>query len=160
VNIEIRLATGSDFEQVGNIFSEENRYHAELMPEIFQVANPIMTPEWFDEVVKDPRKALFVAELEKEVVGVALVELKTNLSDPIFRQRRYAYIEEIAVAASHRDQGIGRLLMESVHQWGQEQGIAEIELQVWERNGQAIGFYQKLGYQMWRRTMRYTIDDR
>jgi ribosomal protein S18 acetylase RimI-like enzyme len=160
VNIEIRLATGSDFEQVGNIFSEENRYHAELMPEIFQVANPIMTPEWFDEVVKDPRKALFVAELEKEVVGVALVELKTNLSDPIFRQRRYAYIEEIAVAASHRDQGIGRLLMESVHQWGQEQGIAEIELQVWDRNVKAIGFYQKLGYQMWRRTMRYTIDDR
>jgi hypothetical protein len=34
--IKIRLATGSDFEQVGNIFSEENRYHAELMPEIFK----------------------------------------------------------------------------------------------------------------------------
>jgi ribosomal protein S18 acetylase RimI-like enzyme len=161
VDCEIRLATEADLEEVGNIFSEANRYHAELVPEVFQVANPIMTSEWFDAVLKDPRTAaLFVAELEEEVVGVASVELKTNLSDPIFRQRRYAYIKEIGVAASRRGQGIGRLLMERIHQWVQEQGIAEIELHVWERNGQAVGFYQKLGYQMWRRTMRYTIDER
>jgi GNAT superfamily N-acetyltransferase len=68
-------------------------------------------------------------------------------------------IEEIAVAASHRGRGIGRLLMDRIHQWGREQGITEIELQVWKRNRQAINFYEKLGYQMWRRTMRYTIDD-
>ena len=159
MNFEIRLATESDFKQVGNIFSEENRYHAELMPEIFQVADPIMTPEWFSGALKDPHTALFVAELEAEVVGVALVELKTNPNDPIFQPRRYVYIEEIAVAASHRGRGIGRLLMERIHQWGQEQGIAEIELQVWERNEQAVSFYEKLGYQMWRRTMRYTIDN-
>ena len=159
MDIEIRFATRSDFEQVGNIFSEDNRYHAELMPEIFQVADPIMTPEWFDEVLQDSHATLFVAELDGEVVGVALVEPKTNVSDPIFRPRKYAYIQEIAVAESHRGQGIGRLLMEKLHQWAQEQGIKEIELSVWERNGQAIGFYQKLGYQMWRRTMRYAIDD-
>jgi len=160
MNLEIRLATESDYKQVGNIFSEENKYHAELMPEIFQVADPIMTLEWFSGVLEDPRTALFVAELEAEVVGVALVELKTNLNDPVFRPRRYAYIEEIAVAASHRGRGIGRVLMERIHHWAQEQGITEIELQVWERNGQVIDFYQKLGYQMWRRTMRYTVNDR
>jgi ribosomal protein S18 acetylase RimI-like enzyme len=159
MDVEIRLATGSDFEAVGNIFSEDNRYHAGLMPEIFQAANPIMTPEWFDEVLKDPRAALFVAELGGEVVGVVLVEQKTNVNNPIFRQRRYAYIQEIAVAASHRGQGIGRLLVERIHQWAQEQGIKEIELTVWERNGQAIGFYQKQGYHLWRRTMRYIVDD-
>jgi ribosomal protein S18 acetylase RimI-like enzyme len=159
VDCEIRLATEADLERVGDIFSEANRFHAGLVPEVFQVANPIVTPEWFDGVLKDPRTALFVAELEEEVVGVASVELKTNLSDPIFRQRRYAYVEAIAVAASHRNQGVGRRLMERIHQWGREQGITEVELTVWERNGQAIGFYRKLGYQMWRRTMRYTIDD-
>jgi hypothetical protein len=46
--------------------AEENRYHAELMPEIFQVADPIMTPEWFGEVLKNPHQALFVAEIKKE----------------------------------------------------------------------------------------------
>jgi len=159
MNLEIRLTTETDFEQIGNIFAEENRFHAELVPEIIQVADPIMTPEWFDNVLNDPEKTLFVAEMRTDIVGVALIELKTSIDDPIFRQRKYVHINEVAVAASHRGRGIGRLLMERIHQWGQEQGVTEIELQVWERNGQAIGFYQKLGYQMWRRTMRYTIDD-
>lgn len=157
MNFEIRLATRSDFEGVGMVSSEANRFHAELMPEVFQVADPIMTREWFDEVLNDPDAALFVAELDGEVVGVALVEQKTNVSNPIFRQRKYANIQEIGVAGSHRGQGIGRLLMGRIHQWAQEKGIKEIELTVWERNGQAIRFYQELGYHMWRRTMRYII---
>jgi len=32
MNIEIRLATLENFKQVGNVFAEENRYHAELVP--------------------------------------------------------------------------------------------------------------------------------
>ncbi|MCP4415030.1 MAG: GNAT family N-acetyltransferase [Chloroflexi bacterium] len=159
MNVEIRLVTRADFEQVGHIFAEENRFHAELVPEIIQIADPIMTQEWFDDVLNNPSKTLFVAEMGTGVVGVALVDLKTSIDDPIFRQRRYIHISEIAVAASHRGQGIGRLLMERIHQWGQAQGIAEIELQVWERNDQAIGFYKNLGYQMWRRTMRFTLDE-
>jgi ribosomal protein S18 acetylase RimI-like enzyme len=157
--MEIRLVTEADFEQVGHIFAEENRFHAELVPEVIQVADPIMTQEWFDDVLHDPEKTLFVAEIGKDVVGVALFELRTNIDDPIFRQRRYVYINEIAVAASHRGQGNGRMLMEKIRQWGQAKGIAEIELQVWERNDQAIGFYEKLGYQTWRRTMRFTMED-
>jgi ribosomal protein S18 acetylase RimI-like enzyme len=70
------------------------------------------------------------------------------------------HINEIAVASSHRGRGIRRLLMQRIHQWGQAQDIAEIEMQVWERNDQAIGFYENLGYQMWRRTMRFSIYDR
>lgn len=158
MNVEIRLATGSDFEQVGKIFAEENKFHAQLMPEIFQIADPIMTPEWFDDVLKNPNTALFLAEIEDNGVGVVLAELKTNIDDPIFRRRKYIYIDEIAVAASYRGRGIGRLLMEKIHRWAQEQGVAEIELKVWERNGRAINFYEKLGYQKWRRTMRYAVD--
>lgn len=159
MNIEIRLATKADFEQVGIIFAEENQFHAELVPEIIQVADPIMTPIWFDDVLNDPNQTLFVAEVEKNIVGVVLVAIRNSIDDPIFRQRKYVHISEIAVAASHQGRGIGRMLMEKIHQWGQAQGIAEIELQVWERNDQAIGFYENLGYQMWRRTMRFIIDD-
>jgi len=71
LNISIRFAKETDFEQVGKIFSEENRFHAELVPEIIQVADPIMTPEWFDEVLKDPKKNIFVAENENRLLGLA-----------------------------------------------------------------------------------------
>ena len=157
MNIEISLVAKADFEQVGTIFAEENCCHAELVPEIIQIADPIMTQEGFDDVLNDPSKTLFVAEIGEDVVGVALVELRKSIDDPIFRQRRYVHINEIAVATSRRGWGIGRLLMERIHQWGRAQCIAEIELQVWERNEKAIGFYETLGYQMWRRTMRFCL---
>lgn len=92
--------------------------------------------------------------MEKFIVGVALVAIRNSIDDSIFRQRKYIYIDEIAVAAAQRGRGIGRSLIEKIHQWGQAQGVDEIELQVWERNDQAIGFYENLGYQKWRRTMR------
>jgi len=104
-----------------------------------------MTHEWYDEVLNNPNKTLFVAEIGKVVVGVGLVELRTSIDDPIFRPRKYTHIKEIAVAAPHRGKGIERMLMDRIHQWGQKQGITDFELQVWERNDQAIGFYEKLG---------------
>ena len=160
MDVKIRTADHADYEQVGNIFAEENHLHAQLVPEIIQVADPIMTWEWYDEVLKNPDKKLFVAEYEAEIVGLTLAEIKTSLDDPIYKHRKYIYIDEIAVAASHRRMGVGRALMERIQYWAVEQSIFEIELQVWERNAQAIGFYEKLGYQPWRRTMRFELKTR
>lgn len=156
---EIRLATQTDFDQVGIIFMEENRYHAELVPEIIQVADPIMTQKWYSEVLNNPNKVLFLADVGSNIIGVTLAEIRMNIDDTIFTPRKYVHINDISVAVSHRGQGIGQLLMERVHKWALNQGISDIELQVWERNTQAIGFYEKIGYQPWRRTMRFTIND-
>jgi GNAT superfamily N-acetyltransferase len=62
------------------------------------------------------------------------------------------------IGEAHRGQGIGHLLMESIQQWAREHNISEIELQVWERNTSAIGFYKRFGYQNWRRTLRFKLD--
>ena len=155
---EIRLAVQEDFEGVGRVFTEENQFHADLVPEIIQVADPIMTADWYAEVLSNPNSTLFVAEDGMNISGVALVELRNSIDDPIFKQRRYAHINEIAVLKEYQGLGIGRLLMERIHQWANEQDVEEIELQVWGRNSQAIDFYEKFGYQTWRRTMRKTLD--
>ena len=44
------------------------------MPEIIQVAKPIMTHDWFSDVLNNPDETLFVAEIEGTIVGLALVE--------------------------------------------------------------------------------------
>ena len=56
--MKIRAATERDFEQVGNIFLEELQFHAELLPERFTVAEPIMTLAWFEEILQNSEKAL------------------------------------------------------------------------------------------------------
>jgi len=157
MNIGIRLATKKDFDQVGLIFAEENRFHAELVPEIIQIAEPIMTTQWFDEVLENPDQRLFVAEDGQELAGVALIELRTSIDDPIFKLRKYVHISEIAVFGKYRGRGIGCLLMEEIQHWAKDHSITDVELQVWARNTQAVGFYERLGYQPWRQTMRLTI---
>ncbi len=159
MNLTIRSATESDFNQVGKIFAEENRFHANLQPHIFRVIEPIMTPEWYNEILSNPNKSLFVAALEKEITGLALVIIKTNPDDPLFQARKYAYLDELAVGAPYRGQGVGRLLMRQVHHWTLAHNVAEIELNVWENNPQAISFYEKLGYEATRRTMRFDLGE-
>ncbi len=158
MDIVIRQALKSDFDQVGQVFTQENKFHAKLVPEIIQVAKPIMTHAWFDEKLSNPNKALFVAEFGKEIVGVLLIEMMSSPDDPIFRPRTYAYLDEIAVVEKYRGRGIGQALMAKARAWALAQGASEIELNVWQVNVQAIQFYERLGYTTTRRTMRSTLD--
>jgi ribosomal protein S18 acetylase RimI-like enzyme len=157
MSVVIRQATKADFDQVGRVFSEENRYHSEIVPGVIQVAEPIMTQEWYSAVLDNPDRSLWVAQVDEAVIGVVLVKEMTSPDDPIFCQRKYAYVDEVVVAERFRGRGIGRLLMERAEQWAMERGLGEIELNVWEANQSAIGFYEGLSYETIRRRMRRII---
>lgn len=154
MDVTIEEATAADFDQVGRVFAEENRFHAELLPELFQVADPIMTPEWFESVLSNPVQGLLVARVAGQVVGVLLLQEMTNPDDSIFRPRRYLYVDELVVAQTYRRLGIGARLMEAAEQWALDRGIEALELNVWERNRGGIAFYEQLGYTTVRRRMK------
>ena len=153
----IRRATLADFDGVAMIFAETNRFHAALVPHAFKVAEPATTRDWFEGVLADPAQALFVALLGKEIAGALLVTLKTNPDDPIYRPRRYAFVEEVAVATVLQGQGLGRALMAQAEHWALAQGVGEIELHVWDANEPAIALYEKIGYLTSGRTMRRVL---
>ena len=153
----IRRATLADFDGVAMIFAEENRFHAELVPHAIRVAEPVMTHAWYEGVLADPAQALFVARLGAEIAGVLLAALRTSADDPVLKPRRYAYIDEVAVAIEYQGQGLGRALMVEAERWARAQGASEIELHVWEANQPGIAFYERLGYSTTRRTMRRVL---
>ena len=157
MDVTIEPATASDLKPVGRLFAEENRFHAELLPELFQVADPIMTPDWFGAVLSNPVQGLLVARVAGQVVGVLLLQEMTNPDDSIFRPRRYLYVDELVVAQAHRRLGIGERLMEAAEQWALYRGISELELNVWERNRGGIAFYEQLGYTTVRRRMKRNL---
>ena len=72
----------------------------------------------------------------------------------LFVPRRFVYLEDLVVSAAFQRQGIGHRLMERVHRWAREQGVTEVELDVWEFNASARVFYEKQGYQTTTRGMR------
>jgi adenine phosphoribosyltransferase len=154
----IRQATKADFDPIGAVFAEENAFHTDLLPDRFQIAEPIMTHAWFDAILEDENQALLVAERREEIVGVLLAVIEASPNDPICRPRRYAYVAELAVAEGYRRQGIGRALMQAAERWAVSQGVNEIELNVWEANAGAITFYERLGYETIQRRMKRTLN--
>ena len=153
----IREATKADFDGVGKVFAEELEHHIDLLPGRFQMADPIMTSKWYDELLFNPDKTLLVAEMGEKIAGLVLIQLKRSSDNPIYRPRRFADIDELAVAKRYRGQGIGRALMDAAHKFIRSQGIDEVELDVWERNSGAIAFYEKLGYAKLRRKMQFIL---
>ncbi|HDQ70868.1 MAG TPA: hypothetical protein ENN19_02095 [Chloroflexi bacterium] len=52
------------------VFAEENRFHTDLLPGRFQIADPIMTRECFDQRLTNPDETLLVAVKGERIVGV------------------------------------------------------------------------------------------
>jgi ribosomal protein S18 acetylase RimI-like enzyme len=151
--IRIRTAVEADYEDVNKVFSGELAHHVALLPERFQQADPVMPRDWYRDVLAAANKTLFVAEADGNVAGLVLLVESVSQDDPIYRPRHYLYVDELAVLAEYRRQGIGRRLMTAAENLAVERGISTIELNVWENNALARSFYEGLGYHTIRRRL-------
>ena len=156
-NLIIRVATDDDIEKISGIFTEELEHHINMLPERFQFADRIFTSAWYHNLIKNPEKLLFVADLGGNLVGLLLLKLKRSPDDPILKPRVFARVEELAVSERFRRQGIGQRLMDHALEWAIQREADEIELAVWEGNPGAIALYQKLGFEADRRKMRIIL---
>ncbi|HZU02045.1 MAG TPA: GNAT family N-acetyltransferase [Ktedonobacteraceae bacterium] len=152
---ELRAATQEDYEAVCVLLAEVDRIHAEALPELFRpVEGPARSREWFAGILADEHAALFVAEQQGTLLGLIRCLVRTTPSLPMIVPRRFVQIEDLVVGESFRHQGVGQSLLERAAQWACEQGIAEVELGVWEFNTSARALYEHLGYRTTRRVMR------
>jgi ribosomal protein S18 acetylase RimI-like enzyme len=157
MEITIREAGESDFEHVSAVFLDELAFHAELLPNRFQLVDESMTEEWFQEIVHNQEKELILAQLGPDVVGVLHIEMRTSPDLPFFVPRRYAHVSDIAVIREHRFRGYGRFLMRRAIAWANEHEADSIELHVWEQNKDAFTFYDRLGFSVVQRTMQFDL---
>ena len=61
-------------------------------------------------------------------------------------------------APTHRQQGIGRLLVNEILGWARQRGVCTLRLMVTSNNEPAIKFYQRLGFTLTGRTEPYPND--
>lgn len=77
-----------------------------------------------------------------KAVGLAVCQLgfSTFLASPTLN------LHDLFVAATHRDRGVGRALMDAVHHAATELGCGKVTLEVNRDNAAAQRFYRRLGY--------------
>jgi RimJ/RimL family protein N-acetyltransferase len=91
-------------------------------------------------VRRHPDAAVFVAEIETEIVGRLSVS-----RDPHPASRHVADLG-LMVAASARRRGVGWALLDQAAAWARSSDVRKLELHVFPHNEPAIRLYEKFGF--------------
>ena len=153
IQIILRTATSEDYAAWCMLYAQLDRSHYLALPEFFRpVVGLSRSREFFAEMLANEDVDIFVAEHEGALVGMVICFIDETSQAPFVVPRRFVHIDDMVVDESFRHRGVGQALLERVHQWTQEKGLAEVELVVWEFNTAARSLYEKLGYRTtWRR---------
>jgi ribosomal protein S18 acetylase RimI-like enzyme len=143
----IRPAESKDYQAYCDLASEADLLHAQNASRYYRATVSSSRPRgFFDAILKDPEKMLFVAEIEGKTVGMVHLETKVEPDLPVLVPMKWAQISEIIVGKNHQRQGIGKALMQQAVLWAKEKGCKDLRLSVAHFNEGAQDFYRAEGF--------------
>ena len=134
-SIIIRKGKIEDLHSVLDLIKELALF--EKAPE--QVTNTVKAMEE-DGFGKNPAYQLLVAELENEIVGIAIYFIKYSTW-----KGKGIYLDDLLVTEKHRGKGIGKKLFDEVIEEAKKINAKQLHWQVLDWNTPAIEFYKKYG---------------
>jgi diamine N-acetyltransferase len=150
MSVTVRMAVLSDYPGFARVAYEVHEHHVEKVPDVFRSVDVIMSEDEFSQLLQGNDTDVFVADLNKEIVGYAVL-LHRRASRHFQVPRSIAFIDNFGVSRAHRRMGVGRLLFEACVARAQESGAQCLELDCWEANQEAIQFYESMGMKQKRR---------
>ncbi len=153
MSVTIRPAIKEDHPAITTIGIETQAIHAEAYPAIFRQGVSGIPFEYFTRTLTSENAKVFVAEVEKQVVGYVFLYIHDAPPYSYLMPRRVVEISDIAVLKAYNSKGIGHQLFAASVEWAKARGATDLELQVWEFNKNAIAFYERLGMVPINRTM-------
>lgn len=135
MNILVRASTPKDMPQVLELIKELAVF--EKAPSAVEVTIETLVKEGFGE---HPLFTCFVAELEGDIVGMALIYYRFSTW-----KGRSIHLEDLIVKEKMRGTGIGKELYTRVIQFAAEKNVKRIEWAVLDWNVKAIKFYEQSG---------------
>ena len=152
---KIREALPQDLEGLYAVFGLADQLHRQAHPEIFrEVDDPADIKDFLMVGIRAEEAAILVADADGEIIGALIGWVRQTSDNPLLVQRTYISLDNLVVAEKYRHHGVGRALMDSLHQWAQARGLKDIHLTVWDFNQGAQAFYRELGYEMLSHRMR------
>ena len=138
MNISVRLSTAIDMPQVLRLIKELAAFEKE--PNAVKITVDTLIKEGFG---KNPLFTCFVAEVEEEIVGMALVYDRFSTW-----KGRSVHLEDLIVSEKIRGTGVGKALYSKVIAYAAAQKVKRLEWVVLDWNEGAIKFYEKNGARM------------
>ena len=127
--------------------------HAKGREDIFKNCGGKYTALDIEKMLDERDIHIFVAEESGENLGYAICYYKEIKNDPVLKDRVIFYLDDLYLLPATRGMGAGNGFMEYLFAYGKDLGCTSFELNVWEFDGSATGFYEKCGMTTQRRTM-------
>ena len=150
----IRYATLADIEKINILRKQVNDLHIQGEPQIFKLGFSVEMQQYVLQFLDNDQKVLLVCEQDNIVVGYAMVSFVVKPETPYRYELRFAEIEEIGVDKNCQSQGCGKQLMNEIIKISKQKGFLQIELNMFTFNKSAETFYEKLGFETYRKHLR------
>ncbi|MHA7966745.1 GNAT family N-acetyltransferase [Paenibacillus sp. CAU 1782] len=157
----IRFAKVDDYEGVAKLVAQLHQLHVLARPDIYSSFDNPMGSGYFRKLLKEEQSAVIVAEdrAGNVIQAYVVIRIVEAASRPIFKPRKYIFIDDFCVEENQRGTGIGTKLFEFLTGYAKEISATNIELGVDEFNSGAIEFYESLGMKTRSRRMEYRIEE-
>ena len=151
--IEIVKAEEKHVADIGNLWWEFILFHQDIDPIYTTLEGAI--PGFIENhlrpfMISEDRLALVAVDGTK-VVGYSLSEI--HRISPGLKREKYGYIDDMAVNASYRRNGIGEKMVAEITKWFRANDIKRVELGALAKNMVANSFWQKQGFTVYRYTL-------
>ena len=153
----VRFAKETELERVNELRKQVNELHAAGRPDIFK---PGFSKELQDHVFaiwNDPDQKIVVAERDGVLCGVAVLHHIRKPENPYMYERDFLDIDEFCVDEAYRRTGVATELIAFIRLYAKSEGFDRIELNMWEFNGDALAFYEAVGFTTYRRYLEMQI---
>lgn len=150
----IRPASVADLETIVALFEELDRYHQEFEPDLVHQGTPRSAKvDGLKDFLTNDDFVLRVAEVDGAIAGFARMQIEDRNENRVFRARRVATVHELSVSKTHRNHGVGRQLMEALHDEAKQRNVEFVTLTHFARNEGTGAFYDAIGYRPYMRHM-------
>lgn len=153
----VRYAARDELARVNDIRAMVNQVHVNGRPDIFR-------PDFCEELRQHIYQKfdaddsdVIIAVINDVICGYAVAEYIDKPLSPYSLARRYYRIEEFGVDEAYRRRGVARAMIDFCKNEAARMRFPRIELDMWEFNQSALAFYEKMGFQTYRRYMELDV---
>jgi ribosomal protein S18 acetylase RimI-like enzyme len=150
-NTSIRPATSADMTTIGRLGALLVREHHDFDPQRFIAAMPgteMGYGSYLGTQLAEPNIVILVAERDGEVIGYSYSGVEGT--DYMALRGPAGAMYDIVVDPDHRQQGVGRMLVEATLEVLKSKGVPRVVLSTAEKNTAAQRLFDRAGF---RRTM-------
>ncbi len=141
----IRKAEKKDINRLLELLSQVLEIHAAIRPDIFVPGTTKYLSGDLEAILENEKTPVFVAEKDGEVAGYAFCAIREPSGKENLVPHKTLFVDDLCVDEKKRGSGIGESLFRFVKEEAKRLGCDVVALAVWEGNGPARRFYDRMG---------------